>query len=186
MSLPSTLLNEVLTWFSMNQYRRASFERLVGIIPSAGNFDQLNELVATHPDIFRACTISGGRPGLALLDHPVNLQMAVPVAADAPRVTEEDITAEIMGEYFFTAADAVHSIDNDYGHPTQVLPRSMDVLTICVLVLKNGYTIVGKSSCVSPANYNEEIGRRIARENAVNQVWNLLGFRLADKLFSAG
>ena len=52
----------------------------------------------------------------------------------------------------------------------------------CVLRLKNGFTVTGESACASPENFNAEIGRKIARENAVNKVWSHLGFRLRDKL----
>lgn len=61
----------------------------------------------------------------------------------------------------------------------------LHLLTFCVLVLKNGFTVTGESACASPENFNAEIGRRIARENAVNKVWPLLGFRLRDKLAGA-
>ena len=60
--------------------------------------------------------------------------------------------------------------------------RALDLLTFCVLVLKNGYTVTGESACASPENFSAEIGRRIARENAINKVWPLLGFLLRDKL----
>jgi hypothetical protein len=55
-------------------------------------------------------------------------------------------------------------------------------LTFCVLVLRNGIMVTGQSACVSAANFDAEIGRKIARKNAVEQLWPLLGFRLADKL----
>ena len=58
----------------------------------------------------------------------------------------------------------------------------MHLLTFCVLVLRNGFTVTGESACASPENFNAEIGRRIARENAINKVWPLLGFRLRDRL----
>lgn len=51
-----------------------------------------------------------------------------------------------------------------------------------MLVLRNGFAVTGESACASPENFNADIGRRIARENAVNKVWPLLGFRLRDKL----
>ena len=51
-----------------------------------------------------------------------------------------------------------------------------------MLVLKNGFTITGESACVSPANFDEEIGRKIARQNAVNKLWPLLGFSLRDAI----
>lgn len=104
---------------------------------------------------------------------------------DAPRVTLDAIEAEIAGETYFTAAEGVLGAYKEHGdvyQGTRPHDESLDLLTICVLVLKNGFTVVGKSACASPENFNQETGRRIARENAVDQVWPLLGFRLRDEL----
>ncbi|MEP2782145.1 MAG: Gp49 family protein [Pseudoruegeria sp.] len=58
-------------------------------------------------------------------------------------------------------------------------------LTICCLTLKNGFTVTGESACASPENFNEEIGRKIARSNAREKIWPLLGFRLRDEITAA-
>ena len=58
--------------------------------------------------------------------------------------------------------------------------------TACILTLKNGYAVVGDSSCVHSDNFNAEIGRKSARENARNKIWELEGYRLRSKLFEAG
>lgn len=49
--------------------------------------------------------------------------------------------------------------------------------TVCLLTLKNGFEIVGTSSCIDPANYDQAIGNRIAEENALNKVWELEGYK---------
>ena len=107
-------------------------------------------------------------------------------ADTAPRVTPADIEAEIISEHYFTAADGYRSAPcfDPNGQPTDCLPppAPLELLTFCVLVLKNGFTVTGESACASPANFNAEIGRRIARESAVQKVWPLLDFRLRDKL----
>lgn len=59
-------------------------------------------------------------------------------------------------------------------------------LTFCVLVLRNGFTVTGESACASPENFDAEIGRRIARENAVQKIWPLLGFALKERLHTEG
>ena len=56
------------------------------------------------------------------------------------------------------------------------------MLTFCVLVLRNGYTVTGESACASHENFNADIGRRIARENAVNKIWPLMGYELKNRL----
>jgi hypothetical protein len=61
-------------------------------------------------------------------------------------------------------------------------PAALGLLTFCVLVLRNGFTVTGESACASPENFDAEIGRKIAREKAIEKVWPLLGFRLRDEL----
>jgi len=103
---------------------------------------------------------------------------------NAPRVTPADIEAEIFSEFYFTAAEGAHVRfcefhgDNPWTRGNEALER----LTFCVLVLRNGFTVTGESACVSPENFDAEIGRKIARQNAMAKIWPLLGFRLADKL----
>lgn len=55
-------------------------------------------------------------------------------------------------------------------------------VTVAILVLKNGFTVTGESACASPENFNEELGRKIAREQALNKIWALEGYALRDKL----
>ena len=92
---------------------------------------------------------------------------------NAPRLTPQLIDDTIAGEYFMRASDAVE------GAP---ILDGLKCLTICVLVLKNGYTIVGKSACASPENFNQELGNKIAREDARRQIWALEGYALRNKL----
>ncbi len=105
-------------------------------------------------------------------------------ASKAPRVTPADIQASILREHYFTAADGAFGAsmrsDGTAVPPADGAP--MGLLTFCVLELCNGFTVTGESACASPENFNVEIGRRIARENAVTKLWPLLGFRLRDKL----
>ncbi len=106
-------------------------------------------------------------------------------ANKGPRVTPMDIEAEIASEHFFTAADGARMSPHG-NHPVCNLETGcLGLLTFCVLVLRNGFTVTGESACASPENFNAEIGRRIARENAVQKIWPLLGFRLRDKLAQA-
>lgn len=58
-------------------------------------------------------------------------------------------------------------------------------LTVCCLTLQNGFTVTGESACASPENFNEEIGRKIAKENARNKIWALEGYLLKQRLFEA-
>ena len=152
----------------------------------------------------------------------------------APRIKPEDIEANIVGEYYFTAADAIAPPVGDmvsrflswklpkdfspdggmvfiptrgrgYDSPywpvgTNLLtaeqagqmlkhftggrdaPEALKLLTFCVLVLRNGFTVTGESACASPENFDAELGRKIARQNAINKVWPLMGYALKEKL----
>jgi hypothetical protein len=104
----------------------------------------------------------------------------------APRVTPADIEASIASEFYFTGVDGVAG---EAGRRHGILvtgearpPESLFLLTFCVLVLRNGYTVTGESACASPENFDADVGRKIARTAAVNKVWPLLGFALKQKL----
>lgn len=56
-------------------------------------------------------------------------------------------------------------------------------LTVCCLTLKNGFTVTGESACVSPENFDAEIGRKISRSEARDKIWALEGYLLKQKLF---
>ena len=55
-------------------------------------------------------------------------------------------------------------------------------LTVCVLTLENGFNVTGESACVSPENFNKEIGEKIARDNAIDKIWSLEGYLLKEQL----
>lgn len=104
----------------------------------------------------------------------------------APRVTPQRIEEVIQSEHYFTAADAVAG-EASLRHRMVVTgdsdpPAALGLLTFCVLVLKNGFTVTGESACASPENFNAELGRKIARTHAVNKIWPLEGYLLREKL----
>lgn len=101
----------------------------------------------------------------------------------APRITPADIEANIASEHYFTAkngvdSEAAYSIGKE-GHAEDT---ALSLLTFCVLVLRNGFTVTGESACASPENFDAEIGRKIARENAKQKIWPLMGYELRSKL----
>jgi len=98
----------------------------------------------------------------------------------APRVTPADIEANISSEHYFTATQALFG--RERGPEWQASPRELDLLTFCVLVLRNGFTVTGESACASPENFDAEIGRKIARVNAVQKIWPLMGYALKASL----
>jgi len=83
----------------------------------------------------------------------------------APRVTPERLDEVIK--------------DEDY----HVFPNSQ--LTVCCLTLENGFTVTGESACASPENFDVDLGRKIARNNARDKIWALEGYALKQKLYEA-
>ena len=105
----------------------------------------------------------------------------------APRITPADIGASIASEHYFTAGDGyagAMSISPDFAGMHGVIepPQPLDLLTFCVLILRNGYTVTGESACASPENFDAEVGRKIARANAVQKIWPLMGYELKCRL----
>lgn len=104
----------------------------------------------------------------------------------APRVTPADIEANIKSEHYFTAeqgaAMATADATGEVAHPQ---PPELRLLTFCVLVLKNGYTVTGESACASPENFDAALGRKIARQSAVQKIWPLMGYALKQQLHEA-
>ena len=102
----------------------------------------------------------------------------------APRVTIDQIEDEIVDEYYFTAEEGVEGSYRAAGK-ARCPAFELKLLTFCVLVLRNGYVVTGESACASPENFDAELGRKIARQNACAKIWPLLGFRLRDRLHTA-
>lgn len=82
---------------------------------------------------------------------------------NAPRLTPAHIDSVIVAEQYY------------------VFPGT--TLTVCCLTLNNGFTVTGEGAAASPENFDEEIGRKISRENARNKIWALEGYLLKQRLF---
>ena len=100
----------------------------------------------------------------------------------APRITPADIEAAIVKEVYFTAAEGIMGAQFDRTQPLQMINTEHTLLTFAVLTLRNGFTVTGESACASPENFDAEIGRKIARQNAVAKIWPLMGYELKSKL----
>lgn len=109
----------------------------------------------------------------------------------APRITTADIESNIVSEHYFTAAEGVigalieeaDSLDEMLGEVPRI--PSLDLLTLCVLVLHNGFTVTGESACASPENFDADIGRKLARAKAIDKVWALMGYELRTRLMQS-
>ncbi|WP_151775910.1 Gp49 family protein [Acinetobacter colistiniresistens] len=112
---------------------------------------------------------------------------------NAPRLTPDHIGSVIVSEHYFTAAQGDAKAIEDWafvngslnGAAMRPVPKALELLTFCVLVLKNGFTVTGESACASPENFDKLLGQKIAYENARNKIWQLEGYLLKEKLYQA-
>lgn len=102
----------------------------------------------------------------------------------AARVTPADIEANIASEHYFTARDGAMGMYPSLDSLKEC-PLELGLLTFCVLILRNGFTVTGESACASPENFDAEIGRKIARQNALQKIWPLMGYALKQLLLQA-
>lgn len=123
------------------------------------------ELYPCKPDIFEATyslasrdADAAGKPAITRAEADASLS-----ADPGPRVTIESMEAKVASAEYFRSK----------------------TLTICILTLSNGFTIVGTSACVSPENYNQALGERYAYDDAFRQIWAFKGYLLREKLASA-
>lgn len=103
-------------------------------------------------------------------------QMIQAQTTTAPRITPADIENTIQGTYFVNAASAVGDAP---------ILDALRLTTLCFLVLRNGFVVVGTSACVSPERFDPEIGAKLAKQKALDQIWQLEGYRLASELHAA-
>lgn len=96
----------------------------------------------------------------------------------APRISLNGIQTSIACQYSFTAGNAVSSM----GLPAVA---ALGTLSICILVMQNGFTVIGSSAPVSPQNYDADLGARLAYDDCIRQLWPLMGYALGDRIYAA-
>ena len=95
-------------------------------------------------------------------------------------VTKASIEAKIRGVYFINAGAAIKASDDGY---TQRDLEELNLVTICIIILENGFKVEGTSACVDPKIYNEAIGRKEAYNAAFEKIWEKEGYLLKQKMF---
>lgn len=85
--------------------------------------------------------------------------------SDIVFLTKDDLKALVVKEYYHRIPDST--------------------VTVCAITLKNGFVVVGDSACIDPRKFDEEIGRQVAFDDAIEKVWELEGYRMkSEGLFS--
>jgi len=80
----------------------------------------------------------------------------------APRIVPQRIDDVIIDETYY------------------IFPNT--TVTVCLLTLENGFNVIGESACASPENFDEDIGRKVAKNDAKSKIWNLEGYLLKEIL----
>ena len=108
----------------------------------------------------------------------------------AARVAPADIEANIVSEHYFTAYDGRYGALQNGSYVGRESPQvndadlvSLELLTFCVLILRNGFTVTGESAFARPENFDAAIGRTVVRENAKQKIWPLLGYQPKTALY---
>ena len=99
-------------------------------------------------------------------------------------MSEQEIEKEIQGKGLTAPRLTPELIDEAISDEDYHVFEGSQ-LTVCCLTLKNGFTVTGESACVSPENFDAELGRKIARNNARDKIWALEGYLLKQKMFDS-
>lgn len=105
---------------------------------------------------------------------------AAAVQKSPSRVSLDDIEAAIVYETSFTGDE----LADDAPQPAEAV-ASLSVLSVHLIVMRNGFTVIGKSAPADAANFDRALGARFAREDAIRQIWPLMGFALG-RLMAVG
>ena len=98
---------------------------------------------------------------------------------NAPHLTPEIIDSKIVGVEYILTRDVCK---RDNGVEIFDAPEPLQTLIFCILTLENGFTVTGESACASPENFDAEIGKKIAYQNAREKIWLLEGYLLKQRL----
>ncbi|MCW6831681.1 Gp49 family protein [Salmonella enterica] len=96
-------------------------------------------------------------------------------------VSKESIEAKIKSVIYLNVGAGVEATDGGTTH--QEILNNLNLVTLCIIILENGFKVEGVSACVDPANYDESKGRECAYENAFNKIWELEGYMLRQALY---
>ncbi|GLS44398.1 Gp49 family protein [Methylobacterium brachythecii] len=118
------------------------------------------------PDVFAQTYFPTSRDPSATGDPSISLgeAQAIVETKTAPRITFDGIKAAIADVEYF---------------------RAKDTLTICIITMRNGFHVLGKSACASPENYDQAVGERYAYDDAFRQIWALEAYALKNTLSAA-
>lgn len=108
-------------------------------------------------------------------------ESAAVAKAPTERVSLASMEAKIAAKYEFVAGHAVDALAVA-GEQMPAAAPSLDLLSVCILVMQNGFVVIGKAAPASAKNFNRDLGRKFAYEDAIRQLWPLEGYALRERL----
>ena len=105
--------------------------------------------------------------------------------AVAPRVSLASMEAKIISVHHFRMSEALKAMNALVKAQIDDIPASLDLLSVCVIVMENGFSVIGKSAPASAENFNAELGKKLAYEDAIRQLWPLEGYALRERLLAS-
>lgn len=160
---------------------KAYTERLVADAVIARHPPEKGDFYVVYDDGYesispRAPFVEGYAPALGGA-APADIERASAALYKAPRVTLAAMEAAILHRFDVTGSQAA-------GPRTEGI-HQLDILSICILVLRNGFTVIGKAAPASPENFNRGYGIELAYQDAIKQMWPLFGFALKERMAEA-
>jgi hypothetical protein len=116
--------------------------------------------------------------GRAKMPQETDQERFARTALSSVRITDEESAAVQKTQHRVTLDSILEKIvHEDYEHPGRH-PH----MTLCILTTDNGYIVIGKSVPADPDNYDQELGKKFAKEDAIRQLWPLEAYLLRERL----
>lgn len=103
-------------------------------------------------------------------------------ANDSPLLTDEQLSSALASR---PGARVTKELIDERIYAVQYIVPAGTTMTICIIELKNRFTVRGESACVDPKNFDKDIGQRYAYDDAYRKLWPLFGFLLAEDQWRA-
>lgn len=77
---------------------------------------------------------------------------------------------------------SLDSIMSKVEHTDYINPDRHPHMTICLITMENGFVLVGKSTPADPQNFDAELGKKFAKDDALRHAWPLEAYLLLERM----
>lgn len=103
---------------------------------------------------------------------------------DLPAISTQDATERALEKPLPKVTQA--TIQDHIAEIEYIYPAMLTTMTICIIRMVNGFIVLGKSAPVSEGNFDRDIGKRFAYDDAFKQLWQLEGYLLKQRIYEDG